>query len=69
MKNDSSNYYKNSKRCGCGKTFDLTPITFCCEIDRKHRQKGDIAFKLHNFLYLSRDLCEFTLSKLDRKYE
>ena len=35
-------------------------------MDRKHRQKGDIAFKLHNFLYLSRDVCEYSLSKLSK---
>ena len=69
MKTDACNYYKNAKRCGCGKAFDLTPITFCCEVDRKHRQKGDIAFKLHNFLYLCKDLCEFTVSKFKREQE
>ena len=64
MKTDAGNYYNNRKKCKCGKMFDLTPVTPCCDIDRKFKQKGEVAFKLHNFLYICKDLLEYTISKM-----
>ena len=61
MKQDIEKYYNNKKACKCTKHYELTPITPCCEIDKKYKGKGDITFKLHNFLYLCKDICDHTL--------
>ena len=39
----------------------------CCEVDKKYKGKGDIIFKLHNFLYLCKDMCDYTVDKLGRE--
>lgn len=67
IKQDSYKYYNNRKICKCTKHYDLTPMNPCCEIDKKYKGKGDIIFKLHNFLYLCKDMCEYTVDKLGRE--
>ena len=67
IKQDSSRYYNNRKTCKCTKHYDLTPITACCDIDKKYKGKGDIIFKLHNFLYMCKDMCEYTQEKLQKE--
>ena len=63
IKQDSYKYYNNRKTCKCTKHYHLTPITPCCEVDKKYKGKGDIIFKLHNFLYICKDMCEYTIDK------
>lgn len=66
IKEEVGKYYSNRKRCTCLKSYELTPITPCCDLDKKKgTKKSDIAFKLHNFLYLAKDLCEVSMSRLE----
>lgn len=68
IKQEEISYYNNRKRCRCSKTYELTPILPCCDIDKKSQsQKFDISFKLHNFLYLVEDLLDIAKMRMKGK--
>lgn len=65
MKQQEESYYNNRRRCLCTKTYDITNIVPCCDLEKKSgTKKSDISFKLHSFLYLTKDLCEIVVSQL-----
>lgn len=65
IKQEEEKYYNNRRRCACTKTYELTNIVPCCDLERNApAKKSQANFNLHNLLYLTKDLCEIAVGQL-----
>lgn len=55
MKKNCSEFYRNRYQCKCRKRYKVQPLTQCCKV--RHVEKPIVGCKLHDLLYITRELC------------